>query len=49
MEVKNLAPFAQNYPVKRPVGEFHLLAALIPKYVFLSQDFIKHFKTINLN
>ena len=49
MRISDLAPFARNYPLKKPVGEFKQLAALVPKNVFLSQPFVFKFKTINLN
>jgi hypothetical protein len=50
MELRHLAPFAQKWPLKKPAGENHWVeVAVIPKYVFLSQPFIKKLKIINLN
>lgn len=47
MYLKDLAPFAENYPVKKLVGEFKIPAALVPKEVFIKQPFIGKFKTLN--
>lgn len=49
MYLSDLATYVASWPVKRPVGEFRGLAALIPKEVFLSQSFVRKFKSINLN
>jgi hypothetical protein len=49
MRTTDLGPFALNWPVKRPVGEFRQLACIVPKYTFLGQDFVYKLKTINLN
>jgi len=49
-EILSLAPFAQSWPVKKRVGENGWVeAAIVPKSVFKSQQFIKHFKTIPIN
>jgi hypothetical protein len=45
----DLRAFAQFWPIKRPVGEYGVVASLIPKGVFLSQPFVKKFKIIKLN
>jgi hypothetical protein len=49
MFLSDLRVFAHSWPIKRPVGEYGLPGALVPKEVFLSQSFIRKFKTINLN
>ena len=49
MKIQGLAPFAQNWPVKRLLGEFKQPCALVKKDVFLSQPFVFRFKTIQLN
>lgn len=49
MLLSDLAPYAQNWPVKRLGGEFRGSLALIPKTTFIGQNFVKKFKTINLN
>jgi hypothetical protein len=46
--LKDLLPYAEAHPNKRLVGEFRVPAALPSKTEFISQPFIKHFKTINL-
>jgi hypothetical protein len=48
MRITDLAPFAQNWPTRRDVGEFHQPVALVPKSTFLSQPFVFKFKTIEL-
>ena len=48
MQVKDLAPFARGWPNKKRVGEFSLECALIPKSTFVSQTFIKKWKTIEV-
>lgn len=47
MYLKDLAPFAENYPIKKLVGEFKIPAALVPKEVFLAQPFVNHFKELS--
>lgn len=47
MFLKDLAPFAENYPVKKLVGEFRIPAALVPKWEFVNQPFVHKFKTLN--
>ena len=47
MYLKDLAPFAENYPVKKLVGEFQIPAALVPKEVFTSQSFVNRFKVLS--
>jgi hypothetical protein len=37
MLLKDLAPFAESYPVKKLVGEFSIPAAIVSKSVFISQ------------
>lgn len=49
MWLQDALSYAQNWPLKRPVGEFRLLAALVPKETFIGQDFVRRWKTINLN
>ena len=49
MWLSDALSFAQNWPQKAPVGEFRLPAALVPKDTFKSQDFVRRWKTINLN
>ena len=49
MYLSDLATYVASWPIKRPVGEFQLYAALIPKHIFISQPFVKKFKTINVN
>ena len=44
--LKDLAPFAESYPVKKLVGEFHIPAAIVSKSVFISQPFVHKFKTL---
>lgn len=48
MRTTELSPFAFNWPVRKPVGEFRQLAAFMRKEQFLSQPFVFKFKTINL-
>ena len=45
----DLRAFAQSWSIKRPVGEFGGLAALVAKDVFISQPFVKKFKAIQIN
>lgn len=47
MYLIDLASFAENYPVKKLVGEFGIPAAIVPKYVFLSQPFVRKLKVIS--
>ena len=47
MYLKDLQPFAENYPFKKLVGEFKIPAALVPKEVFISQPFVKKFKELS--
>jgi hypothetical protein len=49
MWLRDALSFAQNWPLKRPVGEYRLPAALIPKEAFVNLPFVKKFKTIQLN
>lgn len=49
MRTTELAPFAQNWPVKRPAGEFRQMIALVPKATFIGQKFVYPFKIIKLN
>jgi hypothetical protein len=49
MYLSDLATYVDSWPIKRPVGEFQLPAALIPKHIFISQSFVKKFKTIQLS
>jgi hypothetical protein len=49
MRISDLSPFARNWPIKRPAGEFRQLVALVPKATFIGQKFVYPFKTINLN
>ncbi len=49
MYLSDLAPYAQNWPIKRLGGEWASPIALIPKATFLGQDWVNKFKTINLN
>ena len=49
MKTTELGPYALNWSVKRPAGEFGGLVALIPKRTFLGQKFVYKLKTINLN
>ncbi len=48
MRTTELSPFAFNWPVRKPVGEFRQPAALMRKEQFLSQPFVFKFKTIEL-
>ncbi len=49
MQIKDLAPFARAWPNKRKVGENGWVeAALIPKQIFISQQFVRPFKTISI-
>ena len=47
MFIKDLAPFARNYPRKN-IGEFKRPCSLIPKAVFITQPFVKQLKTITV-
>jgi hypothetical protein len=46
MFLTDLAPFAESWPTKKLVGEFHIPAALVPKLTFINQPFVKQFKVI---
>lgn len=46
MYLSDLAPFVERYPVRRFVGEFNVQAVLVPKWQFLSQEFVKRFSSI---
>ena len=49
MWLRDALSYALQWPTKRAVGEFRLLAALVPKDTFTAQDFVNKWKTINLN
>jgi hypothetical protein len=49
MYLKDLAPFAESYPVKKLVGEFGIPAAIVSKSVFISQPFVHKFKVLTTN
>ena len=40
MLLEDLATYIASYPIKRPVGEYKGLAALVPKEVFLAQPWV---------
>lgn len=41
MPVEDALNYAKAYPVKKRVGEFKGQAAIVPKYIFLNQKFLK--------